>query len=89
MFLMQKTQAKTTLSPLYGNIQRLSKISFMTCHIISRGYNDAKGYVKLRWFDRHFPDHEIVAEIDNPNSFMRLIDLKRKGMQSEDTTTLD
>ena len=27
-----------------------------------------KRYVKLRWFDRHFPDHEIIAEIDNPNS---------------------
>ena len=40
----------------------------MTCHIISPGYNDAKGYVKLRWFDRHFPDHDVVVEIDNPNS---------------------
>ena len=27
-----------------------------------------KRYVKLRWFDRHFPDHEIIVEIDNPNS---------------------
>ena len=27
-----------------------------------------KRYVKLRWFDRHFPDHEVIAEIDNPNS---------------------
>ena len=26
-----------------------------------------KRYVKLRWFDRHFPDHEIIAEIDNRN----------------------
>ena len=26
-----------------------------------------KRYVKLRWFDRHFPDHEIIVEIDNPN----------------------
>ena len=25
-------------------------------------------YVKLRWSDRHFPDHEIIVEIDNPNS---------------------
>ena len=25
-------------------------------------------YVKLRWFDRHFPDHEIIVEIYNPNS---------------------
>ena len=27
-----------------------------------------KIYVKLRWFDQHFPDHEVVMEIDNPNS---------------------
>ena len=27
-----------------------------------------KRYVKLRWFDRHFLDHEIIVEIDNPNS---------------------
>ena len=27
-----------------------------------------KRYVKLRWFDRHFPDHEIIVKIDNPNS---------------------
>ena len=27
-----------------------------------------KRYVKLRWFDRHYPDHEIIVEIDNPNS---------------------
>ena len=27
-----------------------------------------KRYAKLRWFDRHFPDHEVIVEIDNPNS---------------------
>ena len=27
-----------------------------------------KRYVKLGWFDRHFPDHEVIVEIDNPNS---------------------
>ena len=25
-------------------------------------------YVKLRWFDKHFPDHEVIVEINNPNS---------------------
>ena len=25
-------------------------------------------YVKLRWFDRHFPDNEVIVEIGNPNS---------------------
>ena len=24
-------------------------------------------YVKLRWFDRYFPNHEVIVEIDNPN----------------------
>ena len=28
----------------------------------------SKRYVKQRWFDQHFPDHEIIVEIDNPNS---------------------
>ena len=27
-----------------------------------------QGYVKLRWSDQHFPDHEVIVEIDNPNS---------------------
>ena len=27
-----------------------------------------KRYIKLRWFDWHFPDHEFIVEIDNPNS---------------------
>ena len=27
-----------------------------------------KRYVKLRWFDRHFPDYEVIVETDNPNS---------------------
>ena len=42
MFLMRKIQAKTTLSSLYTNIQHLPMISFMTCHIMSQGYNDIK-----------------------------------------------
>ena len=28
----------------------------------------SKRYVKQRWFDQHFPDHEIIVEIDNRNS---------------------
>ena len=27
-----------------------------------------KRYVKLRWLEQHFPDHEVIVEIDNPNS---------------------
>ena len=26
-----------------------------------------KRYVKLRWFDQYFPDHEVIVEIFNPN----------------------
>ena len=49
-----------------------------------------KRYVKLSWFDWHFPDHEVIVEIDNPNSIQAtVLSLKRKRMQSEDTTTSD
>ena len=27
-----------------------------------------KRYIKLRGFYQHFPDHEVIVEIDNPNS---------------------
>ena len=27
-----------------------------------------KQYVKLRWLEQHFPDHEVIVEIGNPNS---------------------
>ena len=27
-----------------------------------------KRYVKLRWFDKHFTDHDFIVEINNPNS---------------------
>ena len=43
MFLMQNIPVKTTLSSLYGNVQSLSMISFMICHIMSRGYIDVNG----------------------------------------------
>ena len=31
-----------------------------------------KRYLKLRWFERHFPNHEIIVELDNPNSIHAL-----------------
>ena len=37
-------------------------------HIMSRRYNDVEGIFKLRWFDRHFLDHEVIMEIGSPNS---------------------
>ena len=27
-----------------------------------------KRYVKLRWFDQHFPDHQVIVEIDSANN---------------------
>ena len=35
---------------------------------MSRGYNAVKRYPKLTWFDRHFPNHEVIVELKNPNS---------------------
>ena len=31
-----------------------------------------KRYVKLRWFNQHFPDHEVILEVYNPNSIHAL-----------------
>ena len=38
-----------------------------------------KRYVKLRWSDRHFPDHEVIAEIENPNSIHAFNQFEEKG----------
>ena len=38
-----------------------------------------KRYVKLKWFDRHFPDHEVVVEIDNPNSIHAFNHFEEEG----------
>ena len=48
-----------------------------------------KRYVKIRWFDRHFPDHEVIVEIGNPSSIhaFNRFEEERK-IQSKNTTTL-
>ena len=38
-----------------------------------------KRYVQLRWFDRHFPDREVIVEIDNPNSIHAFNWLEEEG----------
>ena len=38
-----------------------------------------KTYVKLRWFNQHFPDHEIIAEIHSPNSIHAFNQFKEEG----------
>ena len=40
-----------------------------------------KRYVKLRWFDKHFPDHEVIVEIEI--IFMHLTGLKRKTCRAK------
>ena len=47
-----------------------------------------KRYVKLRWFHEHFLDHKGIVEKTIQRVFMCSINLKRKGMQSENTTAL-
>ena len=38
-----------------------------------------KRYVKLKWFDGHFPDHEIIVEIDNTNSIHAFNRFEKEG----------
>ena len=42
-------------------------LNFHLPYYISR-IQRRKRYVKLRWLERYFPDHEVIVEIDNPNS---------------------
>ena len=62
-------------------------LNFHLPYYISR-IQRRKWYVKLRWLERHFPDHEVIVEIDNPNSihaFNRLEDrLRLSSMSSYD-----
>ena len=64
MFLMREILVKRTLSSLYGNIQHKY---YDLPYYVGRIQRHIR-YVKLRWFDQHFPDHEVIVEIDNPNS---------------------
>ena len=38
-----------------------------------------KRYVKLRLFDQHFPDHEVIVEINNPNSIHEFNRFEEEG----------
>ena len=38
----------------------------LPCHVTR--IQRRKRYVKIRWFDQHFSDHEVIAGIENPNS---------------------
>ena len=74
------THLKTLYVPHARNLGKDNIIIFVWKHTISAKdkYHDLpyyvariqwrKRYVKLRWFDQHFSDHEVIVEIDNPNS---------------------
>ena len=49
-----------------------------------------KRYIRLRWLDRYFPDHEVIVKtvVTTQTVFTRLKDLKGKDMQSKNATTL-
>ena len=87
---MRKILVKITLSSLYGNTKHTTpaKDKFHGLPYYLARIQRRKRYVKLRWFDQHFPDHEIIVEIDNPNS-IHAFNRFEMGMQSEDTITLD
>ena len=38
-----------------------------------------KRYVKLRWFDQHFPDYKVIVELDNSNSIHAFNRFKEEG----------
>ena len=38
-----------------------------------------KRCVKLKWFDRHFPDNQVIVEIDNPNSIHAFNRFEKEG----------
>ena len=71
---------KTRYVPLDGELGKENIITIVWKHTTSANnkYHDLPYYiariqqhkscVKLRWFDRHFPDHEAIVEINNPNS---------------------
>ena len=42
-----------------------------------------KRYVRLRRFDRDFPDHEVIVEIHNPNSIHAFNQIEEEGHAEE------
>ena len=57
---------------MYGEIQHLPIVNITR---IQR----RKRYVKVRWFDRCFPDHEVTVEIGNPNIIHAFNQFKEEG----------
>ena len=38
-----------------------------------------KRYVKPRWFDQHFPNHEVIVETENPNTIQAFNQFEKEG----------
>ena len=50
---------------------------YMPCHVVR--IQRHKRYVQLRWFDQHFPDHEVIVEVDNPNRIHAFNQFEEEG----------
>ena len=73
---------------LQGHDDQIQAIKYENVALQAQKDVGYKSWVKLRWFDRHFPDHEIIVEIDNPNSIHAFNRYEEEVMQIEDTTIL-
>ena len=64
------THLKTHYVPHARDLGKGNIIIIVRKHTLSANdkYHDLPYYVKLRWSDQHFPDHEVIVEIDNPIS---------------------
>ena len=78
MQIIRDIPVKTRLSSLYGNTTPANdKFHDLPYHVAR--IQRRKRYVKLRPFDRHFPEHEVIVEIDNPNSIHEFNRFEEEG----------
>ena len=68
MFLMRKNPGKDNTIIIVGKHAAPANDKFHDLPYYIARIQWRKRYVQLRWFDRHFPDNEVIVEIDNPNS---------------------
>ena len=68
MFLMQKNPGKDNIIIIVGKHTAPANDKFHALPYYIARIQWRKRYVKLRWLDQHFPDNEVIVEIDNPNS---------------------
>ena len=61
---------KHTISTSY----KYHDLPYYVCRIQRR-----KRYEKLRWLNRHFPDHEVIVKIDTPNNIHAFNRFQREG----------